>query len=959
MSGNDEKVAELFAAAISLEADERDAFLVRECAGEPHLLAEVRALLAADREVEVAGFMHEPALKAQARQVARDLEDASRTGEHVGHYEILSLIGEGGMGEVYLARDLEFDRKVALKLVKGGLRTKAILRRFLSERQILASLDHPNIARLLDGGTSADGLPYFVMEYIEGQPITDYAEARALSTSARLDLFRKVCSGVQYAHQNLVIHRDIKPSNILVTDDGTPKLLDFGIAKLFDPAQTGEAVEATATLLRVMTPEYASPEQVNGAAITTASDVYSLGVLLYELLTGRRPHRLKSHKAEDVAQAICETEPERPSQTISRAEVAAGDPTTVSAAQRRRQLRGDLDNIILMALRKEPQRRYPSVGELAEDLRRHLEGLPVRARKDTLGYRAAKFIKRNRWGVAAAALILITLLGGIVTTMRQRARAERRFNDVRKLAHSVLFDYHDAIADLPGSTPVRERLVKDALQYLDSLAGEAGSDASLQSELAAAYRKIGDVQGNPYFANLGDRQGAAASYRKSLAIRQALAAAHPQNGAMRQDVADSLGGLGDVLWEMGDIKGGYECYRQAVEILEPLNASAPDDLDLRRALARAYAQVGDIKGHPYFPNLGDTSGGLESHRRALALRESLVAADPNNVEYRRALYQSCYSMGYMLRGTGDLAEAEQSLRRAVEIIQSLAAADPNNAKSKRSVTVPLTLLGDVLRDQGKNAEALGCYRQAKAINEAIRAADPTNAQARRDLGINYERIAKLLVMMGDFAEAVEMSRQVLASDEAAFAAHPNDRTAQNDVAVDYDTHGDILLRSGDVAAALENYRKGLAMREDYARQHADDLNVLPGLEDSYERLGDSEARMGDALAALASYRKARECGEKFLAADPQRDRIRDSLATICYKLGKEAALVASSARTPTGRRSDGWGEARSAYQHSLELFNELRQRGALRAEDASKPDEAARELARCDTALAKLSGSSR
>ncbi|HKQ06441.1 MAG TPA: protein kinase [Blastocatellia bacterium] len=418
MNRHDEKVAELFADAINYEPDERSAFLARACEGQPHLLAEVEALLSADEEVEAAGFMREPALKLQASHTARELEE-SRRGERIGHYEIVSLIGEGGMGEVYLARDLEFDRRVALKLVKGGLKTRAILRRFLSERQILANLQHPNIARLLDGGTSEDGLPYFVMEYVEGEPISDYAEAHRLTLKERLKLFCTVCTAVQFAHQNLIIHRDIKPSNILVTEDGTPKLLDFGIAKLLQAE--GEEAELTATAARVMTPEYASPEQVKGEPVTTTSDVYSLGVLLYELLSGRRPYRVKSRKVEEVAKAICEQLPERPSGAATRRGDDAATPSTgssVAASPRlpvpASQLKGDLDNIVLMALRKEPQRRYSSVSEFSEDIHRHLAGLPVRARKDTFGYRGAKFIRRHRAAfLSAAAAALLFLITGV------------------------------------------------------------------------------------------------------------------------------------------------------------------------------------------------------------------------------------------------------------------------------------------------------------------------------------------------------------------------------------------------------------------------------------------------------------------------------------------------------------------------------------------------------------------
>jgi serine/threonine protein kinase len=403
------------------------------------------------------------------------------------------------MGTVYLAEraDAQYEKQVAIKLVRPGCYSESIIDRFRHERQILAGLDHPNIAKLLDGGTSEDGLPYFVMDFIEGLPIDEYCDQRQLSITERLGLFRTVCLAVQYAHRNLIVHRDLKPSNILVTADGVPRLLDFGIARIINPVPSSDAAETTATL-RLMTLEYASPEQVRGEPITTASDIYSLGVLLYRLLTGHSPYRSKSRLASDRVQAICEEEPENPSTAIARRVIDedGNDSITPESVSRhrssqpdklRRRLAGDPDNIVLMALRKEPERRYASVEQFSEDIRRHLEGLPVIARKDTLGYRAGKFIQRHKAGVAAAALILIILLAGIEATGRQARLAERRFDDVRKLANSLLFEVHSAIENLPGATSARELLTKRALEYLDKLAAEAGDDPQLQRELAAAY----------------------------------------------------------------------------------------------------------------------------------------------------------------------------------------------------------------------------------------------------------------------------------------------------------------------------------------------------------------------------------------------------------------------------------------------------------------------------------------
>ena len=387
------KVEEVFESALEHAPDERSAYLAEVCAGDEALRHQVETLIASNEQA--GSFIEAPIMGTVLPATVEDDPIPSMIGRRVGSYKIVREIGRGGMGAVYLAvrADDEFQKRVAIKLIKRGMDTDYIIRRFRNERQILASLDHPNIARLLDGGTTEDGLPYFVMEYVEGQPLHHYCDTKRLSTVERLRLFLKVCSAVHYAHQNLIIHRDLKPSNILVTADGTPKLLDFGIAKLLNPEIASQTLDPTTMALRLMTPEYASPEQVRGEPATTASDVYSLGVLLYELLTGRRPYRIRNRLPEEIARVICEEEPERPSIVINRIEQIHPDGATQvevtpeSVSRRRdgtpetlrRQLAGDLDNIVLKALRKEPQRRYSSVEQLAEDINRHLEGLPVSA----------------------------------------------------------------------------------------------------------------------------------------------------------------------------------------------------------------------------------------------------------------------------------------------------------------------------------------------------------------------------------------------------------------------------------------------------------------------------------------------------------------------------------------------------------------------------------------------------
>ena len=514
------------------------------------------------------------------------------------------------MGTVYRAErdDDQFRQQVAIKVVRGGLPDEFSIQRFKAERQILANLDHANIARLLDGGATEDGRPYVVMEYVQGKPIDAYAEARQLPVRERLQLFRTVCAAVAYAHQRLVIHRDIKPANILVTESGEPKLLDFGIAKILDPEQEGDP---TVTLVRLMTPEYASPEQVRGEPVTTATDVYSLGVVLYGLLTGQRPYRATSRTPHEIAEAVLNTEPEKPS--------AVADPKL------RRRFEGDLDNIVLKALRKEPERRYASVEQLSEDIRRHLEGLPVSARPDTLRYRSGKFVRRHKAPVIAAGVAMLALLGGMAATLREayiasqeRQRAEQRFNDVRRLANS-----HAVRSTRCHPEPARRHAGAQnpggarRCEYLDKLAQQAKGDLSLQRELAAAYEKVGSVQGGFRAANLGDIRGALASYRKALNIRESIAAAEPGNLEAQRELFRTHGYLSDTLLAAGDRAGAIEQSRKMLAIAERLAAANPESLADQRNLAVAYLDHGWKS-----IGAGDWRPGFEDCKKAAGMLES-------------------------------------------------------------------------------------------------------------------------------------------------------------------------------------------------------------------------------------------------------------------------------------------------------------------------------------------------
>src|SRR5690606_33623906 len=429
--------------ALDLPPERRDAFLSEACGDDAALRAELEALLEAEAR---AGTLLESPVAERAGELVEQLVQAAPEpdallGHQVGAYRLLHEIGRGGMGSVYLAErmDGQFEQRVAVKLLRRGLDTDDVLRRFLAERQILASLSHPQIAHLLDGGATPDGRPYLVMEYVEGEPIDVYCDARRLTIVERLARFLGVARAVQYAHRNLGVHRDLQPANILVTAQGGVKLLDFGIAKLLEAGGEAESEQHTLAGFRMMTPEYASPEQVRGEAVTTASDVYQLGLLLYELLAGDRPYRLAGRSPSEIERVICQEQAPRPSTTLlpRRGTDSGGDPvprTTPeqAAAARRttpqrlhRQLRGDLDAIISTALRKEPQERYASAEALVEDLERWLAGQPVRARGDAWTYRARRFAGRHRWALSAAAAFVL-LLGAYAATVSVQASRVRR-----------------------------------------------------------------------------------------------------------------------------------------------------------------------------------------------------------------------------------------------------------------------------------------------------------------------------------------------------------------------------------------------------------------------------------------------------------------------------------------------------------------------------------------------------
>ncbi|MEW6127906.1 MAG: protein kinase [Acidobacteriota bacterium] len=800
------QVKEIFQVALDKLPAEREAYLNEACADDPLLKQEVEELLAMNEEAD--DFIEAPAFRPPDDFITKK-DEAVFEGRRLGNYQIIREIGHGGMGAVYLATraDDQYKKRVAIKLIRGGADNEFIRRRFLSERQILASLDHPNIAKLLDGGTTEEGIPYLVMDYIEGLPIDDYCDRNKLTTAERVRLFRTVCSAVHYAHQNLVIHRDLKPGNILVSQDGTPHLLDFGIAKLLNPALSNLTLDLTAGPMGPMTPEYASPEQVRGEPLTTSSDIYSLGVVLYELLTGHRPYQFQSRVPHVIAQVICEQEPEKPSTVINRIETnpyaidteLSLTPESVSRTREgqpdklRRRLQGDLDNIVLMAMRKEPQRRYASVEQLSEDLRRHLEGLPVIARKPTFSYRALKFVNRNKVGVAAAALVILAIIAGVVATLwqariarLQKIRAEQRFNDVRQLANSFMFEIHDQIENLPGSTPARKLLVSKALNYLDSLAGESHDDATLQRELATAYQKVGDIQGNPYNANLGDPDGALDSYRKSLMIRERLFALAADDQAIGIELATSYHRVGDIYQMNHQLTEAKEQYQKAFEIAETLNKKAPDKPEILQLISSSLEQIGEATARG-----GNMEEGLASMKKALVISESLYAKDPDNWQMRRRLAITHRLMSTWLFDSGDKTGALQSSLKAIELLESVARDSPNNARAQRELGVAYNGIGDTYWYSGDITKALEAYQKALKLREQLSQTDPANVQLLRDFANSLSNVGYTLAQTGKGDEGLALYQQSMEIVEQLLQNNPSHGNTLRDAAVGYKYFADV------------------------------------------------------------------------------------------------------------------------------------------------------------------------
>ncbi len=832
-----QQTEELFHAALEHPPEERAAFLEEACGGDRELREEVASLIAAS---DVDGA---PIESAVADAFALAAADDGPGRQKIGPYRVVRQIGEGGLSTVYLAErsDEQFRMQVAIKVVKRGMDTADILRRTRQERQILASLDHPYIARLLDGGSTEDGLPYFVLEYIEGEPIDQYCDRRRLSTVERLELFRAACSAVHCAHQSLVIHRDLKPSNLLVTEGGTPKLLDFGIAKLLDPELMPQTLARTATGMRLLTPEYASPEQVQGQPLTTATDVYSLGVMLYRLLTGHRPYHLKTGRAAEIERVICEAEPEKPSLRVGRSTIredadrpTAGNekepegteaaPEAVSRARAstperlRRELAGDLDNIVLMAMRKDPQRRYGSVEQLSRDIERYLQSLPVRARPDTFGYRAGKFIRRHRRGVVAAALIALALISGMVTTTWQWRRAERHLGDALTQSARAeqistflvdLFEISDPGEAQGNQVTAREILDQGARRIHNELEGQPDLRASLLTTMGEVYRKLG-------------------LYDLALEILgEALESRRSELGPAHPDVARSLRQVGQVHQLRGELDDADRILRQALDLQRRSmtesrpRSSVPGGHQEIAATLNLLAAVAQADG--------DDDAAQKLYAEALALRRQ-PPVDP------LAVAESLNDLGELHYSYGRLEAAEPLFRQAAELRRTeLGDTHPDVAES-------LNNLAAVLDARGESTAAEPLFREVLALRERL------YGEEHPYLAVSLNNLAATLQALDRHAEAVPLLRRAIIMHRKRLGdEHPNVAGSMHNLATSLHALGE------DTEAESLMLETVALKRRSQGAEHPGVAVSLYRLATFYQdvgRLADAEALYRDTLRIL-------------------------------------------------------------------------------------------------------------
>ncbi|MCX6629855.1 MAG: serine/threonine-protein kinase, partial [Candidatus Solibacter sp.] len=769
--------------------DERGLALDSACAGDPELRREVEQYL-----------RYESSATARLPPLPEEPAPEGPAPERVGPWHIVREIGRGGMGVVYQAErdDGEYRQCAALKLVRDSRQGAAFRDLFRRERQILAQLEHPNIARLLDGGTTPEGQPYYVMEYVEDAPLLEYCGRNNLPVGARLRLFLKICDAVSYAHRRLIIHGDLKPGNMLVAkaaDRGAeePKLLDFGLAKVLQAEAEGNL---TATGMPLLTPIYASPEQVRGERLTTATDIYSLGVVLYELLTGGTPYALEGPSLFGVWNAICEQNPPPPS--------------TAAGKGRRYRAAADLDAIVLKMLRKEPDERYASVEALVADLERYLAGMPVLARGGNALYRLRRLVVRRKWPVAAGVAALMAAAAAFSAIWWEQQRAQFRFQQLRQFARSVVFEIYDSIEELPGATPARKLLVARSLEYLRSLDAASRGDLTLRWDLAEAYKRVGDAQGNSSRPNLGDSAGALAAFTRARRLLREILAAQPDDLRALSTLVEVDRTAADTLSDRGATAESLLIRREASEILNRLAALRPT-LAARRA--QALGQWNLALG---LTQVRDWPGAAAAWQQALALYEDLTHAIPEDASMRRNLALSHKRLAAVYLQQGDTPHAIEQLHAAEQIDRARLAREPASIEAMMDLSYDLSDLGLALFTLNRYPEAVRRYEEALELRRSVAAQDPQDYRARTGVGRSLDRLALAYQRAGNLDRAIENAREATETLAGVTAHDPANQQARKDSALAFARLGWLhraRAKAADWRPALAAYQRATTLLE--------------------------------------------------------------------------------------------------------------------------------------------------
>jgi eukaryotic-like serine/threonine-protein kinase len=930
-----QRVQTLFLESVEMPTEERSRFLQFSCASEPWMLSEVESLLAADVN---SGALIEAAVQGVA---ASFFDTHDLIGERLGIYRIVREIGRGGMGSVYLALrdDREYQKEVAIKIVRRGMDTADVLKRFRYERQILAGLEHPYIARLFDGGSTPDGVPFFVMEYIKGSPVDAFCREQSLDSKAICELFLLILEAVAYAHRNLVVHRDLKPVNILITADGAPKLLDFGVAKLLSGDPSGN--HTITASMRTFTPEYASPEQVQGLPITTSTDIYCLGIILYELLTGKRVRSIEFQTPAQIERVICHTEVVRPRLHASG-------------------LSSDLDNIVMMALRKDPERRYQSASQFAEDIRRYLDDRPVRAQQDSVAYRVGKFVLRHRLQVVGAAVVAASLIVGLIVSIvqthradvelqiansqrlfaqhqttvaqvaslnesrqkaladeqrtladtqreraeeqrsiaeRQRAIAQRRTGEILQLANHTLFDVHDTIAKLPGSVAARRTLVNTTLEYLESLQRESGLDDPMRGTLSAAYYKVAMIQGDMQGASLEDSEASEKSLAKGQELLMPAYLRHPNDPQMILRLIEIRSSMADLQYRSGQQQQGTQSNIALLPIAHKLLNASDCDVQCR-------SQEAILEGRLAYELLMiDPARALDHANHGIALYRELLDRYPSDPSIKQGLGAVMAAGAGAYRTLGELQKSDEYYREAIQAREELIHDDPDNTALRRNLLINYgnyaMLLGIPSAPNLHHLEQARVYAaRGVALARTMVTADTNDANARHDLGMILSRLGMIDPAPGGTEESLHNLEEAQALIEPIAAANAKSVETAAQLATIFQYQGHRQEALGHRDEAIASYRRSMALLQTFFDGHMKAAGAQYILDEEdlallYASSGDSAQALDLSSLALT---QAHNYANTIVQADARQ-------AFLAHSWCVTAIVQAKSGRTDEAQRS--------------------------------------------------------